>query len=107
MVATILRTICSSSISNTVPPQAMAGDFAAPFFARWLSPEEASRAAEWAVRIVVTYLADPAPDTDLSDPEDTRALVRAFVMPGILALRSATTTSHLDPFTNAKKGAAQ
>jgi AcrR family transcriptional regulator len=84
-----------------------AGDFAAPFFARWLSPEEASRAAEWAVRIVVTYLSDPAPDTDLSDPDDTRALVRAFVMPGILALRSATTTSHADTFTNAKKGVAQ
>jgi AcrR family transcriptional regulator len=91
----------------------IAGDFAAPFFARWLSPDEASRAAEWAVRIVVTYLADPAPGTDLSDPEDTRALVRAFVMPGILALRStatATATATLsatssDLFTNAKKGA--
>ena len=85
----------------------IAGDFAAPFFARWLSPDEASRAAEWAVRIVLTYLADPSPGTDLSDTEDTRALVRAFVMPGILALRStatATATSS-DPFTNAKKGA--
>jgi AcrR family transcriptional regulator len=86
-----------------------AGDFAAPFFARWLSPDEASRAAEWAVRIVVTYLADPAPGTDLSEPEDTRALVRAFVMPGILALRStsasASTSTSSDPFTNAKKGA--
>jgi len=94
-----------------------AGDFAAPFFARWLSPDEASRAAEWAVRIVVTYLADPAPGTDLSEPEDTRALVRAFVMPGILALRStaasastststsAFTAASSDPFTNAKKGA--
>ena len=69
----------------------VAGDFAAPFFARWLSPDEASRAAEWAVRIVLAYLADPAPGTDLSDPEDTRALVRAFVMPGILALRSTAT----------------
>ena len=65
----------------------VAGDFAAPFFARWLSPDEASRAAEWAVRIVLAYLADPAPDTDLADPDDTRALVRTFVMPGILALR--------------------
>jgi AcrR family transcriptional regulator len=96
-----------------------AGDFAAPFFARWLSPDEASRAAEWAVRIVLTYLADPAPGTDLSDPEDTRALVRAFVMPGILALRTAPTasastsittpstppTTPSDPSTNAKKGA--
>ena len=81
-----------------------AGDFAAPFFARWLSPDQASRAAEWAVRIVLAYLGDPAPGTDLSDPEDTRALVRAFVMPGILALRSAPTTPS-DPSTNAKKGA--
>jgi len=71
----------------------VAGDFAAPFFARWLSPDQASRAAEWAVRIVVAYLADPAPGTDLVDPEDTRALVRAFVMPGILALRATTSTA--------------
>ncbi len=67
-----------------------AGDFAAPFFARWLSPDEASRAAEWAIRIVLAYMADPAPETDLADPDDTRALVRAFVMPGILALRETT-----------------
>jgi AcrR family transcriptional regulator len=69
----------------------VAGDFAAPFFGRWLSPDEASRAAEWAVRIVLAYLADPAPGTDLADPRDTRALVRSFVMPGILALRATTT----------------
>jgi AcrR family transcriptional regulator len=66
-----------------------AGDFAAPFFARWLEPDQASRAAEWAVRIVLAYVADAAPDTDLSEPEDTRALVRTFVLPGILALRAS------------------
>ncbi len=71
----------------------VAGDFAAPFFARWLSPDEASRAAEWAVRIVLAYMADPEPETDLADPDDTRALVRAFVMPGILALRETTPPS--------------
>ncbi len=64
-----------------------AGDLAAPFFARWLEPEQASRAAEWAVRIVMAYCANPAPDTDLTDPEDARALVQTFVLPGILALR--------------------
>ncbi len=68
----------------------IAGDFAAPFFARWLEPDQASRAAEWAVRIVLAYVADPAPDTDLTDPEDTRDLVRTFVLPGILALREPT-----------------
>jgi AcrR family transcriptional regulator len=67
-----------------------AGDFAAPFFGRWLDPDQASRAAEWAVRIVLAYMADPAPDTDLTDPEDTRSLVRTFVLPGILALRQSS-----------------
>jgi AcrR family transcriptional regulator len=79
-----------------------AGDFAAPFFARWLEPDQASRAAEWAVRIVLAYVADPAPGTDLTDPDETRALVRAFVLPGILALRA---TSEHHPTT--AKGAVQ
>ena len=89
-----------------------AGDFAAPFFARWLSPDQASRAAEWAVRIVIAYLADPAPGTDLADPEDTRALVRAFVMPGLLALRATTSSPPTTPndsaqSTSTTKGAVQ
>jgi AcrR family transcriptional regulator len=65
----------------------VAGDLAAPFFARWLEPEQASRAAEWAVRIVLAYCSDLTPATDLTDPAATRALVRSFVLPGILALR--------------------
>ena len=65
----------------------VAGDLAAPFFARWLEPEQASRAAEWAVRIVLAYCADQTPATDLTDAAATRALVRSFVLPGILALR--------------------
>ena len=65
----------------------VAGDLAAPFFARWLEPEQASRAAEWAVRIVLAYCSDQNPGTDLTDPAATRALVRSFVLPGILALR--------------------
>jgi AcrR family transcriptional regulator len=72
----------------------VAGDLAAPFFARWLEPEQASRAAEWGVRIVMAYTSDPSPHADLTDPADTRALVRTFVLPGILALRvEAASTS--------------
>ena len=37
----------------------VASDLAAPFFARWLEPEQASRAAEWAVRIVMAYCSTP------------------------------------------------
>jgi AcrR family transcriptional regulator len=90
-----------------------AGDFAAPFFARWLEPDQASRAAEWAVRIVLAYVADPAPDTDLTDPDDTRALVRRFVLPGILALRasadgqSPVATPKPATSPNTTKGAVQ
>jgi len=69
------------------PGDAGRSDLAAPFFARWLEPEQASRAAEWAVRIVMAYTSDPSPYADLTDPADTRALVRTFVLPGILALR--------------------
>ena len=65
----------------------VAGDLAAPFFARWLEPEQASRAAEWAVRIVLAYCSGPPAGTDLTDAGDARALVRTFVLPGILALR--------------------
>jgi AcrR family transcriptional regulator len=84
------------------------GDLAAPFFGRWLEPEQASRAAEWAGRIVLAYTSDRHPTTDLTDPDETRALVRAFVLPGVLALRleatSARATLPNQPLT---KGAVQ
>lgn len=64
-----------------------ASAFTAPFFGRWLEPEQAARAAEWAVRIVVSYLSAPVPGADLTRPVDTRRIVRTFVMPGIQALR--------------------
>ena len=67
------------------------GDMAAPFFARWLAPDQAARAAEWAIRIVLSYLSNPDEEVDLTDPESTRWLVRRFVLPGILALRTAPT----------------
>ena len=96
----------------------MLGLVAAPFFARWLEPEQASRAAEWAVRIVMAYCSDPSPHADLADPSDTRALVRTFVLPGILALRLeagagassphlTSNTNHTPSSTTATKGAAQ
>jgi AcrR family transcriptional regulator len=65
-----------------------ASAFAAPFFARWLEPEQASRAAEWAVRIVLSYVATPTERVDLTEVDDARHLVRTFVLPGIQALRS-------------------
>ncbi|MGH9088157.1 MAG: TetR/AcrR family transcriptional regulator [Acidimicrobiales bacterium] len=66
---------------------AAAAGFSAPFFRRWLAPDQAARAAEWAVRIVLSYLTSPAEGTDLADPEQARHLVSTFVIPGIQALR--------------------
>jgi hypothetical protein len=88
----------------------VAGDLAAPFFARWLEPEQASRAAEWAVRIVLAYTSDRNPGADLTDPDETRALVRAFVLPGILALRleaAGSTRSSSSTYQPTTKGAVQ
>ena len=90
----------------------VAGDFAAPFFARWLEPDQASRAAEWAVRIVLSYISEPAPYADLTNVDDTRGLVRTFVLPGILALRSSdhellSSSTSIAASTPTTKGAVQ
>lgn len=61
--------------------------FTVPFLGRWLEPEEAARAAEWAARIVVSYLMCPGGDVDLEEEVDVARLVSTFVMPGIQALR--------------------
>lgn len=63
-----------------------AGRVCAPFLGRWLEPEEASRAAEWAARIVVSYLICPDRDVDLTEEPDVARLVSTFVLPGIQAL---------------------
>lgn len=68
-----------------------ASAFTAPFLGRWLERDQAARAAEWAVRIVLSYLACPAPGSNLKDPDDARHIVTIFVMPGIQAFR---TTGH-------------
>jgi AcrR family transcriptional regulator len=62
---------------------AVASAFIAPFLGRWLDHDESARVAEWAARVVVSYLACPADDVDLTDLRDVRALVRTFVLPGI------------------------
>jgi hypothetical protein len=62
--------------------------FTAPFLGRWLDAAEARRVAEWAARIVVSYLACPAEGVDLTDADHVRRLVRQFVLPGIRALQA-------------------
>jgi hypothetical protein len=61
--------------------------FTTPFLGRWLDQAESRRVAEWAARIVVSYLVCPAEGVDLTDTAQVRRLVRQFVLPGIRALR--------------------
>lgn len=65
---------------------AQASMVATPFLSRWLAPEDAARAAELAVRIVVSYLLSPADGLNLADEADAGALVDRFVLPGLRAL---------------------
>jgi AcrR family transcriptional regulator len=67
--------------------------FTTPFLGRWLDQAEARRVAEWAARIVVSYLICPADGVDLTDTGDVRRLVRLFVLPGIRALRDPIGSS--------------
>lgn len=73
------------------------GSYAAPFLGRWLEHDAAERVAEWATRIVLSYLGCPAEDVDLTDPDDVRRLVRSFVLPGIEALSSYTASTGTVP----------
>lgn len=80
-----------------------ASGFAAPFLARWMTPSEAERVAEWATRIVLSYATAPSPRTDLTDPSDAERLVATFVIPGIEALHDARAPDAIDitPFGHA------
>jgi len=58
--------------------------FVAPYLARWLPADGALRAAEWGVRIVLSYTSCPADDVDLADEASARRLVQTFVLPGLV-----------------------
>ncbi len=75
---------------------ATASRFTAPFLARWMSPMEAGRVAEWATRIVLSYVIAPSSQMDLTDPARTAHLVTTFVLPGIRALHATETASAID-----------
>lgn len=67
-----------------------ASAFLAPFLARWLAPVEAERIAEWATRIVVSYLLCPSEAVDLADEDQLLELVRSFVMPAVAIMQQSS-----------------
>ena len=81
----ILRHLSFGEMDHAI---GVAADFAEPFFGRWLEPDQAIRAADLAVRIVVSYLLDPDEVVDLTDEASVRMLSRRHLLPGIEALRS-------------------
>jgi hypothetical protein len=56
----------------------------APAIAPFLPAGRAERAAEWVVRIVLSYACSPSPAVDLRDDASVRALVSEFVLPGLV-----------------------
>jgi AcrR family transcriptional regulator len=73
-----------------------ASRFTAPFLARWMSPMEAVRVAEWATRIVLSYAIAPSDRMELNDPAHARHLVETFVLPGIKALHESRAVTAID-----------
>jgi AcrR family transcriptional regulator len=95
--------------------------FVAPLLGRWLGHAEAVRVAEWAARLVFSYVACPSAAIDLTDPSCARRVVRSYVLPGIAVLSaeadarapsgSAAPVTHHRPvpvreLTTASKGEA-
>jgi AcrR family transcriptional regulator len=82
-----------------------ASRFAAPFLARWMSPDEAGRVAEWATRIVLSYAIAPSVQMDLTDVARTTHLVETFMLPGIVALHAsgAVPTIDITPFESERQ----
>jgi AcrR family transcriptional regulator len=56
---------------------------AAPYLARFLTPVDARRAAEWAARVLVFFCVCPPPGVDLTDDASARTVVTTFLLPGL------------------------
>jgi AcrR family transcriptional regulator len=57
--------------------------FGAPRLAPYVGELEASRAAEWVARLVVSYAMCPSESYDLTDEVAVRRLVRHYLVPGL------------------------
>jgi AcrR family transcriptional regulator len=62
----------------------------APALEPFLAAEGVERAAEWLVRIVLSYACSPSPAVDLHDAGSVRSLVSDFVLPGLVPTTNNT-----------------
>jgi AcrR family transcriptional regulator len=63
---------------------AAAGARVAPWLETHVGAEAAPRAAEWLVRLVVSYSLAPSTSFDLAAEPDARRFTRTFIVPGLL-----------------------
>jgi AcrR family transcriptional regulator len=54
-----------------------------PHLQRFVAPDRAAWAAEWAARLFITYLFNPHERRDLAIKDDARSLVETFVLPAL------------------------
>ena len=74
----LLPQLCFAPLGTVL---GMVCEFAVPFLARWMDPDQARRVADLATRMVLSYVATPALGIDLCDEATTRRLVATFLMP--------------------------
>lgn len=61
---------------------ATATAFTVPHLARFVpDPDRAEAGAEWLVRLLLSYAANPSPKLDLTAPRSVRSFVRTYVLP--------------------------
>jgi AcrR family transcriptional regulator len=63
---------------------AFATALVSPHLERHLAPDDARRAAEWAVRILHSFCLCPNPGVDLTDEASAREFVTTFMLPALL-----------------------
>jgi len=63
----------------------------APAFEPFVAADRLERAAEWMVRIVLSYACSPSPAVDLHDADSVRMLVSEFVLPGLVPTTTINT----------------
>jgi AcrR family transcriptional regulator len=54
-----------------------------PAFTRFVDAVRAERLGEWVARLTLSYLLNPSEQVQLDDPAQVRALVVAYVLPGV------------------------
>jgi AcrR family transcriptional regulator len=67
-----------------------AAALAAPAFTRFCDAATAERLGEWLARTTLSYLCNPSPTIDITQPEHVRVLVGDFIVPGFVKFQGVS-----------------